>query len=228
MYVILNKSNQMEDTNIEQNKFFRHFQKLGILFGGVAPIAVFFLVAYFIGIKGLAISISGFGIILFLTVLVLTVTITLLLSEKSRDKKWFKGTELFQALLCFSLTACIIHHTGGSRNSVFAFSCLYIPSVVGYVYGKKDKSLIGAAIAMSLIYLFNLKWATDCSKMVETDLYKLETSRIGIVGPINIEIIYGLLFILQLYIVWVVASQREDLKTPEPPKNLEITDASTV
>jgi hypothetical protein len=118
-----------------------------------------------------------------------------------------------------------VYCTGGAVNSVFAFTCLYIPSVVGYVYGKDDWSLKGASVAMAISYILNLISYSNYRGMSSENLRILVEN--GSVIPLtkcnlngghawlSMEFMYGAFFILQLSILYKIASQKEELKKKE-------------
>ena len=215
-----------DNTSTKLNYPFRHFQLLGIIFGGIAPIFVFFLIAFVFGLSNFYIGKLGFIIIVLLWSLVLGITLALYVHEPEHgEKKWFNGLHLTQAILCFLLTLSIVYCTGGAINSVFAFTCLYIPSVVGYVYGKDDWSLKGASIAMAVSYIFNLISYSNYGKLPSEKLTTLvENGSVVALNKCNInggeawfslEFMYGAFFILQISILYKIASQKEDLKKKE-------------
>lgn len=140
-----------------QRPTFKHFQFWGIGFGGIVPISVFGICAYAFGIAGLMVVKWAPACIGISTVVLITLSFVLYYhEEQSGETRWFGLLFKFQALLCFVLVHLVVKFTGGSRGSVFAFTCLYVPSVVGYVYGKKGPNFKGASIAMLLIYVLNL------------------------------------------------------------------------
>lgn len=220
------KKKEMEKSN-SKDKSFTYFQMLGIFGGGVSPILFFLLVCFYFGIKDCQISINGLGIIIILTISVATMAFVLAFKDvEKRQKKWFKRMESIQAICCFLLTWCIIYYTGGSQNSVFSFTCLYIPSVVGYVYGKKNIGLIVACFAMAAIYISNLViFYKKPFSNVESKLMDLSISRFeifnSVIGPIDIRLIYAFLLIFQLFIVYKIATQKEDLRKIVDEQNNE-------
>jgi len=210
----------MDNRNTDLNIPFRDFQALGTILGGIAPIAAFFLVAFLFGIQNLVITKIGLSIIAILVASVLGFTLFLYHKEpRHGKKKWFTIVYTSQAILCFLLTHFIVHYTGGAKNSVFSFTCLYIPSVVGYVYGKRGISLIGAVIIMSLSYFANLFSCKDYHLVAENELIRLDKTNIGIGTPVSIEWIYLAIFLLQLYILWEIAVQKEEFKKADQNSN---------
>ncbi len=205
----MNKSIQQPELNYP----FRHFQSLGIILGGIGPIAIFFGIAVLFGLKDFYISKSGIGWIVIFLILVAGLTFFLYHKEVHHgQKQWFSYIFSAQAICCFILTHLIMYYTGGARGSVFAFTCLYIPSIVGYVYGKKGVSLKGAAIFMAIIYTYNLFFSVDYKHEDPASIYEMNHSLVGFSGPVKTEWIYLAIFILQLSILWLIAAQREDLK----------------
>lgn len=196
---------------------FRHFQLLGIIVGGIAPVGIFFLFAFVFGIENFHIWKSGLIAIVLLWFIVLTATLALLFSEpKHGNKKWFDVLFLSQAILCFILTCILVFNTGGAINSVFSFTCLYIPSIVGYVFGKDDWNLKGASLAMIASYFINLMFYSDLPESQLTDFIQkgsiivLNQCNIGFWGPFSIKVMHGGIFLLQILILYKTAVKRSE------------------
>lgn len=194
------------------NDTFRDFQAYAVGLGGLGPIALFLFLALAFGIKDLTISKGGTGILLILFFLVLVSTLFLYHKERHHgNKEWFSGIYVLQAMLSFALTHFLIYYTGGARNSVFSFTCLYIPSIVGYVYGKKGVNFIGAAALMFLSYTYNLFYPKIYNNLPDSDLFRLDKSVFNWIDkPVSFEWLYLSLFIIQLYVLWQIASQKSE------------------
>jgi hypothetical protein len=217
-----------------QPELFQEFQFLGIFLGGIVPILIFWGFAVATGIQGLKVDRSGTGKILVLTfVLVVLFGVLYKCLAKHGNKPWFGWLFSLQAIICFLLIHFLILFTGGSKYSVFAFTCLYVPSVVGYVYGKAGWNLRGAVVIMLLIYSYNLFWGAELSSPPpppET-MFDFTKSLFGWTEtPLRMDWIHFLLFLLQVVVLWVIAAQKEGLTCPPLANNTTvappITDSS--
>jgi hypothetical protein len=172
---------------------------------------------YLFGIVGLSIAKWAPAYVAIPTLLIIPLSFILpYYEEEHSEKKWFSALFLLQALLCFLLVHLVVRCTGGSRSSLFAFTCLYVPSVVGYVYGKKGVNFKGAFVCMFLIYFVNLFWPQDLSKLPPGDIINLATSNAGLTAPIPVEVFYLGVFLLQLIALAVMAAQKPQLQDENP------------
>lgn len=191
---------------------FRTFQWYGFFIGGIIPI-VLLIIFQSIGIKESLIDSNAFGCILIHTIIISIIAIILLHFESRREKlkwNWWGLLFLVQAVFAFFLTHILVVFTGGAKTSVFAFSYIYIPSIVGYAFGK-GINLYGAAIVLSISYFFNLFFPIEGKTIFES--YIQIFNKIGFTSAdgINIGILYLAIFLIQLFVLIVIAGKKDSL-----------------
>ena len=191
---------------------FKVFQFLGYFIGGLAPVFLF-----------LGIEVSGYDQNLihhncvgrFFLVAILGVIIgfvAFFIEHKfSEDNFWFKFFFTIQALYSIFLIHTIVIYTGGPKSSVFSASYLYLIAIVGYTFGHGFK-LYGAALFLFISYFINLGYAEQ-QKVFFNDLFFSAESVFkdsnGIVyGGKHDIYIYGIIFILQIFVTVSIASKR--------------------
>jgi hypothetical protein len=201
---------------MNERRKFKHFQFWGIFFGGILPVLMFGACGYTTGIVGVSVVKWAPASIAVPTVLIVILSFVLSFCEEDHgETKWFSGLFKIQAFLCFFLVHLVVRCTGGSRGSVFAFTCLYVPSVVGYVYGKKGPNFIGASFVMLTIYVINLFKPQDLSSTPPDHIINLATSSLGL-PSIRVEYFYLGVFLLQLIALAFMAAQKPQLKDADP------------
>lgn len=204
-----------KDSTLKLNHNFRYFQVLAIIFGGLGPIFFYFFIGFLCGIENFWISKHGFGIIAILFIITCCLTGFLIFKEAlCGEEKWFGYAYSIQAVFCFLLVTATVYFTGGAKASIFSFTFLYIPSVVGYVYGKHGLNMKGAVFSMFVSYAYNLFWPLKERKdFAPNEIFVLETSVTKFNLPqVQIEYIYIGIFLLQLCIVFSIAERRSDLR----------------
>lgn len=137
------------------NVSFTTFQTHGFLIGGILPISIYIL-THALGYHDSELDLKAFGGLLILSCLLLVIGVVVLICKINDTKPMFRTIAFqIQALLSFLLLHYLVAYTGGSKESVFAFSYLYIPAVVGYTYNS-GINLLGASICLSYSYIKNL------------------------------------------------------------------------
>jgi hypothetical protein len=213
---------------------FQLIQLLGVLLGGIGPILLFLFGWLLWGIEGdVRIGKRAFAAIAVASAIVGGLALILSLCERSdKEKPWFKGCLQLEVGLSFLVIFLVIVSTGGSKDSVFASICLYMPAVVGYVYGHEEinpseqstfnyiykrvkSNLIGASIGMAVIYLLGLLTHTAALSWINGGpQYELRNSPTAIPGgPIPIKCFFFAFFIIQLLVVVYIVPRSESTVT---------------
>lgn len=127
----------------------------GVLLGSVIPL----IVVIIFSLTGLISIIHpelyiGFAI----GIVILLSYIGFLYHYSNSSPNWFWLLYSIEVVLIFLFVHFVILFTGGAINSLFNGYYLYIPAVIGYVYGKEKqwRYLIPAILILITSYLFNL------------------------------------------------------------------------
>lgn len=197
------------------NTFFREFQKLGFFLGGICPLLIFIFLE-FSGLNPGLLEKNCISAFTVLTVVGIGVGwVTSHYGTNETPKKTFNRIFSFEAFFSIVLIHLVVLYTGGSSSSLFAASYLYLPTVVGYVYGP-GKKLYNAVIALSISFALNL-FCISFQQVFLDHLMLLRPSFIiytpSIVRGLCYKIFLFILFGIQMFVVTYIASK--------DPRNLD-------
>jgi uncharacterized membrane protein len=188
---------------------FKTFQLLGYFVGGMIPIAIF------LGIEKTGTDLNfvdpkALGFIFYGTLLAFILGLTVLFFEpEEHGKTRFNAVYSTQAFVSCSMIHFLVLYTGGPSNSVFSFSYLYLPSVVGYTYGRKDKNFLIAALVLAGSFFANLFFLEQQQHFFNPLVYYCGRLGDGERSPnIYCDKVFSLImFIIQLFVTGKLTSK---------------------
>lgn len=192
---------------------FKVFQFLGYFFGGIGPVIIFFLIELF-GWEQDVIASEYIGRFVFLTLIGAVIgIIAFYIEHVYHEKHTLFGVFFFlQAIFSVCFIHLLVAYSGGPKASVFNFSYLYLPAVVGFCFGKGIK-LYGAVVLLSISVIinlffteFNLPWSQallNCGKSFCPQDASSSNWKIGS------TYIWFITYIIQIIVTVAIVSQRK-------------------
>ena len=137
------------------------FQIFGFLIGGLIPVLLTIIAQFYSQIH--PIDEAVIHMVGAIAVFTLVLAISALCSHSAinlghpKSRPFLKVVFLLQALFSIALIHILVIYTGGPISSVFAYSYLYMPSVIGFTYAG-GLELLGASSLLWISFISNLFW----------------------------------------------------------------------
>jgi hypothetical protein len=181
------------------------WQLFGFFAGGVLPLSI-------IGIPALfhdRIVEPGFGVWFGSMTIGLGVVGILVMHRERLFKLAAKALAVCQPVLSIVMIHFAVLTTGGVVSSPLSYSYIYLPAVVGHVYGRRWQLWI-ASVALALSFVVLLFWYQHQLELIR-HLFGVTPSKIARVGaPMST---YLCIFLLQLFVT-VLTSNSDGLAKP--------------
>ena len=192
-------------------------ESLGFAVGGCIPIG---LALFYSEVEGYTINPEAEKVFIVSSFLYLIVGIICFLFIHSSDgvteksRRWISVVMYIQAAISLVIVHVLVSVLGGVKESVFSFSYLYIPAVVGFIYGGAGCTLLVTSTMCGLLFIQSAIYPSGVAELLgliwrrEFDFAIPRLSGGGghaRIGPTNFDWSYVGVFIIQLSVTTYLA-----------------------
>jgi hypothetical protein len=189
---------------------FKIFQFYGYFLGGLIPVTIC-IIFESIGLNPSIIESNAIGFIMALTLFSYLLGVAVMhFKAEHALLKIFRYSFLFQAIFSFFFIHILVLYSGGAKNSIFSFSYLYLPSIVGFSFGR-GINLYGASIVLAISCYFNLFQISSQQRCLFKVIKFFDQIELNCYKRIVDEAwIYFFIFCIQLFITVIIAIKRQE------------------